>query len=277
MDERASKRVSALIASAISGLLGGCKVEPSADTVATRPACERQVDASTRDVPGPDVHDAAAAEADTPDVGAVDAAAGDSGRVVLSTRRDPALTFRSFLADCARRGGFVQTHATCSGNNACRGFSYNRFDRIVTEHTCRALNTCGGMSCVETAADRGRAAAILYASDCAGCHGEEHFTLYLEEGVSAEAATARFNSPARRAQQGALVAFGVQGHGGSESAPANMPGRWDAYSRAEILRLVDYIHTIPLRTSEMVILGLTHEVNPDGGDPVPLDASVPPG
>jgi hypothetical protein len=223
----------------------------------------------------------AAAGADIQDAGAEatlpDAAPGDGPPVVVSTRRDPALTFRGFLADCTRRGGFVQTHATCSGSNSCRGVSYNRFDRTLIEHTCRAMNTCGGMSCVETAADENRPAAELYASDCAGCHGEGHFAVYREPGVTEAASTARFNSPARRAQQGAIVAFGIQGNGGGESASANMPGRWDRYSRAEILRLVDYIHTLPVRSNEIIILGTTHEVNPDGGDPVPIDASVPPG
>ena len=270
MDELRARHFSALLVSAISGLLGGCEVDPSAAADASLPNCEHDAGAPTR-------NDATGDIVDAPADAASDAPPGDSGYVVLSSRTDRALTFRSFLADCTRRGGFVQTHATCAGNNSCRGASYNRFDRSVIEHTCRAMNSCGGMSCVETAADQRRTPAEIYTADCSGCHGEDHFTLYLEPGVTAEAGTARFNSPARRAQQGALVAFGVQGNGGSESAPANMPGRWDAYSRAEILRLVDYVHTLPLETSETVILGVTHEVNPDGGDPVPLDASDPPG
>lgn len=277
MDERRSTQLSALLLSAIGGLLEGCEVGASNAVDASLPGCERDGTASAHDGPSSGLLDGGS----TPDGAAVDGAsdvpAVDGGPVVLSTRTDRALTFRSFLADCTRRGGFVQTHATCAGNNACRGVSYNRFDRSVVEHTCRAMNSCGGMSCVETAAGANRTAAELYASDCAGCHGEDHFALFLEPGVSESAGIARFNSPARRAQQGAIVAFGIQGNGGSESAPANMPGRWDRYARVEILRLVEYIHTLPVQANEIIVLGLTHEVNPDGGDPVPLDASVPPG
>lgn len=272
MNDAIASPFATLLACAISGLLTGCGGGEGASPDASLPGC---VDAAG-DVTAEPRGDGGTADA-SPDAGPSDVAAGDAGPVVLSSRRDPALSFRAFLADCTRRGGFVQTHATCSGNNACRGVSYNRFDRSVTEHTCRAMNTCAGMSCVETAPGENRPPAELYASDCAGCHGEDHFSLYREPGVTEAVATARFNSPARRAQQGAIVAFGVQGNGGAESISANMPGRWDRYSRAEILRLVEYVHTLPLRGSEIIILGTTHEVNPDGGDPIPLDASVPPG
>jgi hypothetical protein len=263
-----------LLTFAISGLLAGCDANADAQSDSSLPGCDSDAGSTGRD--GSNAQDIGASDASSVDAPG-DSPSADGGPVIISSRRDPALTFRSFLADCSRRGGFVQTHATCAGNNSCRGVSYNRFDRVLIEHTCRAMNSCGGMSCVETAADQNRTAAELYSSDCAGCHGEDQFALFREPGVTEAEGTAKFNRPTRRAQQGAIIAFGIQGNGGSESVSANMPGRWNRYSRAEILRLVDYIHTLPLQTREIVILGLTHEVNPDGGDPVPLDASIPPG
>jgi hypothetical protein len=180
----------------------------------------------------------------------------------ISSKEDKTMTFAKFKAECDTRGGFVQTHATCSGNNACRGMSFNKFDFVVTEHSCRAANTCGGMSCVVLQADTGRAAADMYKKKCQDCHGEApNFTLFVAPGTDLVAATATFKAKPT-AQLASIVAFGVTGVNESGSAYSNMAPTYDQYSRAEIERMIVYIKTLDIKAEEFTILG-------QGPDPVP--------
>jgi hypothetical protein len=72
---------------------------------------------------------------------------GPEGKVTSSTVVT-GMTLERFTADCDERDGTVELHAHCGGVNTCQGFSYDDTTQVLSEHTCRALNTCSGYSCV---------------------------------------------------------------------------------------------------------------------------------
>ncbi len=53
-----------------------------------------------------------------------------------------------FKTRCAAANGMYETQPNCGGSNSCRGMSYDANTETLTEHTCRATNTCAGFSCV---------------------------------------------------------------------------------------------------------------------------------
>ena len=66
---------------------------------------------------------------------------------VLS-REIATMTQDDFTAACAAKNGIFEIQPNCGGSNACRGMSYDSNTATYTEHSCRATNTCAGMSCV---------------------------------------------------------------------------------------------------------------------------------
>jgi hypothetical protein len=186
------------------------------------------------------------------------------GAKITSQVKVPDMTFAKFSADCDARGGLVQTHAVCAGNNSCKGVSFNKYDLILSEHTCKAQNTCGGMSCVELAEDKRRPGVVTYAESCGGCHGGGGtFHLPVPPGTNTASAAASFSLRSAKVQV-SIVAFGIQGHNASGSASANMPAHYDRYSRAEIEGVVDYIRSLPVEAEEYGILGETEDIGSDG-------------
>ncbi len=186
---------------------------------------------------------------------------GDSAAKVTATVVDKDMTFDEFSADCAERGGFVQTHAVCSGNNSCKGNSYNKYSYSLTEHTCKGMNSCGGMSCVLTPADMKKAGAVVFAESCAGCHGstEGGFTYYVPPGMDLTAAATAF--AARPAiVQASIVAFGTLGVNENGTSYTNMPAFHEKYSRVEIERAVEYLRTLEIVPEEYGIVGITEEI-----------------
>ena len=179
------------------------------------------------------------------DAGTVDAGEPpESGPVVTGTSTDESMTFGRFSAECTTRGGFVQTHATCFGNNSCRGVSYNRSDHILTEHTCKAMNTCGGFSCVELGPDQGRTGEELFNTlGCTGCHDGAKFTVHAPDSMTEADALARFQGRSRTAHA-RLIAFGAHGLSSTGVFEANMPGFHEKLSRAEALRIVDHLRSL---------------------------------
>lgn len=67
---------------------------------------------------------------------------------ILSSSVEPDMTLEAFTEECDERKGKVELHAHCGGLNSCKGFSYDDETHVLTEHTCKALNTCSGYSCV---------------------------------------------------------------------------------------------------------------------------------
>jgi hypothetical protein len=58
------------------------------------------------------------------------------------------MTLASFTTQCDGRNGVVEIQPHCGGLNNCRGMSYDTGTQTLTEHTCRATNTCAGYTCV---------------------------------------------------------------------------------------------------------------------------------
>lgn len=59
-----------------------------------------------------------------------------------------AVTEADFRTQCDAKHGIFETQPHCGGSNACRGMSYDDERQTLTEHSCKATNTCGGFSCV---------------------------------------------------------------------------------------------------------------------------------
>lgn len=235
----------ALLFSAFAGLLG-LSAAAVACTPAEEPPAQAAADMSVTDpTPPPD--------AATPPPGD------------LSYNRkisDKPLTFTEFSTLCEQRGGFVQTTATCSGNNSCKGLSY--LDGVTTEHSCKGLNNCGpGMSCVDLQKDSGLSGKDVYEKGaCAPtCHAQfgpfdaSVFTLYVRPGgLTPAQAEARFKTGSRLRLL-SIIAFGSHGVNDDGTAYANMPAFYSKYSRAEIERVVDHIRTLKVKTKQYEIVG----------------------
>mgnify|MGYP002380024391 CR=1 FL=1 len=182
---------------------------------------------------------------------------------VTSTTSRPDLTFQQMADECAAAGGMMQTHATCAGNNACRGMSFNKWSKDFTHHTCRGLNSCGGASCVLLAEDRARPAADLYDQLCGSmCHGSD-FTIYAPPGGDLDEARARFEGRTDRAIA-SIIAFGIAGHNENGSAYANMPAFHARLSLAELEALVDYVRSLPGEPANYEISGQTEDFTDAG-------------
>jgi hypothetical protein len=71
-----------------------------------------------------------------------------SDGVITSSTTDPSMTLEQFTKSCDARHGAVEIHSHCGGENSCKGMSYDTGNQVLTEHTCKGLNTCTGYSCV---------------------------------------------------------------------------------------------------------------------------------
>jgi len=58
------------------------------------------------------------------------------------------MTESEFMAQCDAVSGILEIQPHCGGSNSCRGMSYDLETQTLSEHTCRATNTCAGYSCV---------------------------------------------------------------------------------------------------------------------------------
>lgn len=196
----------------------------------------------------------------------------ESGPRVISSVEDRTMTTSTFTARCTQDGGLVQTHAVCGGVNACRGYSFNKYDFVLTEHTCKAMNTCGGISCVVLPEDSGLDAEEMFDVSCAGCHAERDeagelvgFYLYVpttEPPVDEDEAIADFlDLP--QAHVVTSLAFGTDGRNVGGSSYSNMAPYHELYSVAELQRLTDYIRTLPMIVTEYGVLGENEELDPN--------------
>src|SRR5215470_298434 len=68
--------------------------------------------------------------------------------VVTSSSVVSDMTLEKFTAQCDERGGKVEIEPHCGGLNSCKGMSYDTETQVLTEHTCKAMNTCAGYSCI---------------------------------------------------------------------------------------------------------------------------------
>lgn len=180
---------------------------------------------------------------------------------VTSKKNVPDMTFALFAEQCKGRSGLVQTHAACGGTGSCKGMSFNKYSKDLVEHTCKGINTCAGMSCVDTLADTNLTGEALYKKACAGCHAGMHspegdatkFKVLYAKGGDATAALATFSNRSELTHV-SMVAFGIQGTNPSGYGYSNMPAYYSKYSRAEIERVVTYVRTLTPTAEEYQIL-----------------------
>ncbi len=181
----------------------------------------------------------------------------EAAAAVTSQTLAEGMTFEKFSQDCQTRGGLVQTHAACSGSNTCQGMSYNKFSHMLSEHTCRAINSCGGMSCVELLKDDGKAGDVVYKESCGECHSNENstFKVFVPKGADGAAAEAAFKARSSSHLTG-VVAFGTLGMNSNGTAFANMPQFYKRLSRPATERVVEFIKTLTPKAEEYETLGL---------------------
>lgn len=74
--------------------------------------------------------------------------AGVSPDPAITTTTVGVVTQDDFTAQCNAKGGTFEVQPHCGGSNNCRGMSYDSNTETLTEHSCRATNTCAGFSCV---------------------------------------------------------------------------------------------------------------------------------
>jgi hypothetical protein len=150
----------ALLSAALGGLL--C-VAACSGQIATTPDAS-SVDATADTTPLDDarspVDDAAvdADDASSPvDDATVDADAATNpyecdGGVVpdagITSSQVISMTLQDFTDLCTQKGGVLEIEPHCGGLNSCRGLSYDTGTTVLTEHSCRDLNTCAGYSCI---------------------------------------------------------------------------------------------------------------------------------
>lgn len=162
---------------------------------------------------------------------------------VLSTTP---IAIEDFSETCRERGGFVTTHAYCAGSNLCKGLSYADDGTTLTDHSCKAMNSCAGFSCVDLPEDSGLSGEEIYeAGPCAGCHnnagrGASNYIIFVKPGADMAAALENFNDSSDLRLH-TIVAFGTQGVNPDGTGFSNMPAYREKYSRAEIERVVEYL------------------------------------
>lgn len=245
-----------LLSAALAGLLAtsmiGCGGDDADRPDWADPGAVPSLDAGT-------VNPAPVANADA---GAPDA--GPTGPITLS-EVEGNRTFASLRAECDTRGGYMQVHASCSGSNDCKGFSYGNWEPgVLSEHTCAAANGCNGASCVVLPPDSGKTGKQLYEleelpaggpSSCTTCHAEWHkdaagnylppdatkFKLFLPPGSTRNAQNWLTISAQ---EQENIIAFGLIGRMPDGTVQRSMKGYHKLFSRAEIQRVVQHLRTL---------------------------------
>jgi hypothetical protein len=153
-----------LLAAALGGLMAATPAcssgfltlhDPVDDAPAPSPAAGTDASTSTStpdsDGPGPGdggvVADANASSRPVTDASIACTVHADPAAVTSSTQ-DPNMSLATFSAECAARGGVVEVEPHCGGLNSCRGVSWDTITHVVSEHTCKGMNTCAGYSCI---------------------------------------------------------------------------------------------------------------------------------
>jgi len=142
--------------------------------------------------------------------------------------------------------------------------SYNKYDYILMEHTCKAMNSCGGMSCVELPADSGKTGEQIYKDSCEGCHlptADGGFKLFVPPGTDLDQAAEDLSTTPREALL-AAAAFGIFTRNSNGVSGAHMPAYHERYARAELTRVIDYSLTLPVTAEEYGVLGVNEDIVP---------------
>jgi len=177
---------------------------------------------------------------------------------LIDTDKDGAISLEEFEAACAEAAmvvgqaepGILQTHAACSGTNACRGMMLHPWGEFF-EHDCAGINHCTGWSCTEALPDAGRAPEKLYIEvGCNHCHSgdEGAFKVYAPPGESLTTLVEDFLARPDSRLRGA-IAYGIGGTSPGGIAYENMPAHYRKLSRAEIDAMIAWIRKGKLQAS----------------------------
>jgi hypothetical protein len=280
-----------LLTAALAGLVGltaGCEEEdPDAPDWSQCPAPEAGPAPAPPDAGAPDntfdaAADAAAVpmEASAPEAAAPEAAApghtgtpaSDAAVGLVRFPPEKGVKTRAQLeALCDQKGGYIQMHASCSGANMCRGFSYGDWDEEaeLQEHTCASANGCVGLSCVYTGADSPKTVEELWQQDygdgkpasCRTCHspstkvGNEYvydytkFRVFVMPGSTRTAANAFETMSAYAMEQ--IIAFGKVVQHADGTTNSSMRGYHQLLSRKDIKRLIEYLRKMTPEMKEI--------------------------
>lgn len=195
---------------------------------------------------------------------------------LIDADEDGEISLEEFADACAESAqlvgdgepGFVQYHASCAGNNACRGMVLQSWGDLY-EHSCRGSNFCAGWSCVQGAADAGRDAAESFdAGHCGYCHSGESGSFGIPVPPSEDLAAYLDQFWDKRSDEylRSLIAFGANYISPDGFAVANMPAAYKTLSRAEIDRLITLLRSLPVSGHQFDLPGLPAPSEPgDGG------------
>jgi hypothetical protein len=172
------------------------------------------------------------------------------------------ISAEEFQALCDERDGWSYTLAACAGAALCKGLSLT--GDVLTDHSCKGVNSCAGFGCVVPPKDTGLTGEEIYRDGpCSGCHGSwadyENpnlgvYTVWHGWNVSPEAAIDQFkNSSEKRLLS--ILAFGTQGLHPDGTAYSNMPAYSQKYSLAELKRTLEYIQSLPTEASAYEVPG----------------------
>lgn len=172
-----------------------------------------------------------------------------------------------FKTRCEEREGVFYVTAYCAGTVVSKGIFL--LGDVLTEHSCKGMNGCGGMACVELPEDSGLSGKEIYEDGpCSGCHaswdvvGGEYvgdfskYNVVRRPGTTEQEALERFNNSSD-ARLLATIVFGVQFHYDEPDGlfTSNMPAYHSEYSREEIRRVVEHIKTLEVFSEEYAIFG----------------------
>ncbi len=177
-----------------------------------------------------------------------------------------------FKALCDQRDGWTYLTAACAGSALCKGLSL--MGDVLTDHSCKGINSCMGISCVVLPKDSGLSGEEIYRDGpCAGCHGnwEDYenpnlgvYTVWHGWDVSPDAATKRFQESSDQ-RLISILAFGTQGQYPDGTPFSNMPAYYQKYSLAELRRAIDYVKTLPVETLAYEVPGAEEYEEPSAG------------
>lgn len=237
--------IDSLVAAAVAGLFAGCSGDPPPNR---RPDPTTTSCPTTPPTTTPTHTFTQPPECPTPEI--------------VSDVVDTTITFEVFKRQCAARGGLLQTTAACAGSNDCRGASFNVNTKVMTEHTCKAMNSCHGISCVELPADRGFDGLTVYQSTCGYvCHGPpaESTFLLMPRGGDPLAYEDSFLHEDRDYLI-SLIAFGNHAMNPNGTAAAMAPVRLE-WSVEELGRAIDHMRTLPYTIQEYGTVGVDLDMN----------------
>ncbi len=164
---------------------------------------------------------------------------------------------------CNEREGWLYKTAFCSGSGHCRGLFL--LGGTLSEYSCKGMNGCGGMGCVDMPEDQGRTGKEVYEKGgCENCHGKwaedyssvdmSYYQLIYPTSMTAEEKMHEFEESSVERLMSIMI-FGTQGFYADGTPYSNMPSYRDKYSREEIKRAVEHVRGLEILTASYEVPG----------------------